>query len=96
MDLVRLPVGKQAAIDVDCIRIEERDDHRFRLTGSVLCKDVEEAESVSIVDGPTFATAADAEAAGIAWATDAGVDTLYVSSGTRTHPLEPLEIDRPL
>lgn len=96
MDLVRLPVGKQASVDVDCIRIEEQPDRSWKLTATALCVEADEAESASIVGGPTFATAAEAEAAGIAWAGNIGVETLHVSLGTLAQPLETLEIDKPL
>ena len=96
MDLVRLPIGKQASVDVDCIRIEEQSDGRWKLTATALCVDADEADSASIVDSPAFATAAEAEAAGLAWAENVGVATLHVSLGTLTQPLETLEIDKPL
>jgi len=32
MDIVKLPVGKQAAIDADCIRIEQTAEAMFKLT----------------------------------------------------------------
>jgi hypothetical protein len=96
VEIVRLPVGKQAPIDADCIRIEEQDGSAYRLTASALCSEADEGESVSIVDAPVFASAAQAEAAGLAWATNVGVERLFVATGTLTHPLEMLEIDRPL
>ncbi|MFD1787574.1 hypothetical protein ACFSC3_08320 [Sphingomonas floccifaciens] len=96
MELIRLPIGEPAQADVDCIAIEEQVDHRFRLTASALCNDTQDAESVSIVGGPTFLSAHEAEAAGIAWATTVGVDRLFISSGTLARPLARLDIDGPL
>lgn len=96
MDLVRLPIGTPAPTDVDCIRIEEAADRRFHLTGSALSDDADEPDSISIVGGPSFATAEEAEAAGIAWATAAGVGRLFVTTGTLERPLARLEIDEPL
>ncbi len=96
MKLVRLPVGTPADTDVDCLRIEEQDDRRFRLTGSALCDDGDEPDSISIVGGPHFPTVQDAEDAGIAWASAAGVGRLFISVGTLEKPLAPLEIDGPL
>ena len=96
MDIVRLPVGEPAPVDVDCIRIEEQADASFRLTASALCTDADESDSVSIIGAPTFATAAKAESAGIAWAAKVGVERLHVTVGTLEQPLELLEIDRTL
>ena len=42
-----------------------------------------------------FATHEQAEEAGIAWATNIGVERLFVSTGTLAHPLELTEIDKP-
>lgn len=96
MEIVRLPVGKQAPVDADCIRIEEQDGSVYRLTASALCSEADEGESVSIVGAPVFASAALAEAAGVAWATNVGVEQLFVATGTLTQPLEMIEIDGPL
>jgi len=93
MEVVRLPVGKQAPVDADCIRIEQVDDISYKLTASALCSSVDDDESVSIVDTPVFQRFADAEAAGLAWAEDVGVEKLFVSTGTLAHPLEQIEID---
>lgn len=96
MEIVRLPLGEQASIDADCIRIEEQPGAIYRLTASALCASDDEGDSVSIVGGLIFESLEQAEAAGIAWAASAGVEHLFVSRGTLAHPLEPLEIDRPL
>jgi hypothetical protein len=96
MEIVRLPVGKQAAVDVDCIRVEELAGSTYKLTGTALCVGSDDGDSVSIVDGPVFKTIEQAEAAGIAWATHVGVERLFVSTGTIDQPLEMLEIDRPM
>ena len=96
MEIVRLPVGEQAPVDADCIRIEELPGSTFKLTASALCVAQDEGESVSIVDGLVFATLEQAEATGIAWAEDVGVERLFVSTGTLEQPLEVIEIDKPL
>jgi hypothetical protein len=96
MEVVRLPVGKQAPVDTDCIRIEQVAEATFKLTASALCDDADEGESVSIVDMPTFENAEKAEAAGITWAENVGVERLIVSTGTLEQPLELIEIDKPL
>lgn len=94
MDIIRLPLGKQAPVDSDCIRVEEQAGGVFTLTGSALCTGDEEGSSVSIVDYPTFASADEAEAAGLVWAQDIGVEQLYLASATLSVPLEETEIDR--
>ena len=96
MEIIRLPVGEQASLDADCIRIEEEPSGTYRLTASALCKSEDEGESVSIIGAPLFETAEQAEAAGLAWAETVGVARLFVSIGTREHPLEPMEMDGPL
>jgi hypothetical protein len=94
--IVKLPVGKQAAVNTDCIRIEEQPGGAYQLTASALCAAEDEGESVSIVGTPLYETAEEAEAAGVAWATNVGVERLFVSTGTLERPLELTEIDREL
>ena len=96
MEIVRLPVGEQAPVDADCIRIEELSGSTFKLTASALCVGSDDGDSVSIVDGPVFESDEQAEAAGRAWATNVGVERLFVSRGTLEQPLEVIEIDKPL
>jgi len=96
MEIVRLRLGEQAAVDADCIRIEEQPGEIYKLTTSALCVGVDEGESVSIVGGPVFATIEQAEAAGLAWASNVGVERLFVSTGTLARPLKLTEIDGPL
>lgn len=95
MDLIRLPVGEQANVDKDCIRIEELEDGSYRLTGTALCTRGDEGTSVSLVDALTFATRDEAEQVGIAWAESVGVEHLHLSVGTVGRPLELTEIDLP-
>jgi hypothetical protein len=96
MDVVKLPVSKQAPVDADCIRIEQTAEAMFKLTASALCVGTDDGESVSIVDGLTFASAEDAEEAGLTWAANVGVERLFVSTGTLEQPLELTDIDKPL
>jgi len=96
MNIVRLPVGKQAPVDADCIRIEQSSNEAFTLTASALCTDAEDSDSVTLVDGPAFQTPEQAEAAGLVWAESVGVEQLFVSTGTLERPLETIEIDKPL
>lgn len=96
MEIVRLPVGKQAPVDTDCIRVEELSAGSYKLTASALCIEAEEDDSVSLVGTQPFESAEEAEAVGLAWATSIGVDRLFVTHGTLDHPLESIEIDGPL
>ena len=96
MEIVRLPLGEQASVDADCIRIEEQPGATYMLTASALCASTDDAESVSIVGGPAFGNIEQAEAAGFAWAEDVGVERVFVSTGTLACPLQLLEIDKPL
>lgn len=93
MEIVRLPVGKQAPVDTDCIRIEEETAGSFKLTASGLCTEAEEDDSVSLVGTQLFGSAEEAEGVGMAWATSIGVERLFVTLGTLAHPLESIEID---
>lgn len=93
MELVRLPVGKQAPVDTDCIRIEEESARAFKLTGSAMCVEDDEGDSVSLIETQLFATVEEAEQVGTAWAASIGVDRLFVSTGTLACPLETIEMD---
>lgn len=95
LEIVRLPLGEQASVDADCIRIEEQPGATYKLTASALCVDADDGESVSIVGGPLFGTIEQAEAAGVAWAASVGVERLFISTATLARPLQLIEIDRP-
>ena len=82
MDVINLPQGERAAEDVDCIHVERTPTGRFQLTGSALvnCDDgSDSAESIALIGDPSYASAEEAEAAGLAWAQQQCVATLYVS-----------------
>lgn len=96
MEVIKLPMGKQASVDADCIRIEELPAGTYQLTASAMCTGADEGESVSIIDGPVFETFEQAESTGLAWAASVGVERLFVSTGSKAHPLELIEIDQPL
>ena len=95
MELIRHPVGEPADVDTDCIRVEELEDGRYRLTGTALCTGKDDGASVSLVDGLSFATRDRAEEAGLAWAESVGVGLLHISIGTLEKPLRLTEIDLP-
>lgn len=96
MEIVRLPVGKQAPVDTDCIRIEAQSAGTYKLTSSALCTEADGGDSVSVISTQLFDTAEEAEQVGTAWAANIGVDRLFVSTGTLASPLELIEIDGPL
>lgn len=83
MEIVRLPVGMQASVDDDCIRIEEISEGKYKLSASALCSDADENDSVSISGTQLFATLEEAEANGFGWAESVGVKRLFVSVGTQ-------------
>ena len=93
MDIVNLPAGVRASHDSDCISIQEVHGDRFVLNGSVLVRCGEgaaSAESTALIGGDSYASYAEAEAAGLAWASDHCVETLYVSRSDGTTPLPDL------
>ena len=92
MKIQKLPPGRRADDQADCIQIQELADGRFSLTGSVLlqCGDVDPAESVSLIGGEPYRRYEEAEAAGIAWASEHCADLLYVSRSVGKVPLEDL------
>jgi hypothetical protein len=78
MQVVRLPVGEQAPKDVDCISINLLDSDQALLQGSILVGD----ESIAIIGGEPYGSAREAEAAGVAWASEQGVALLYVATSS--------------
>lgn len=92
MEIIKLPEGKQASEDSDCIRIQELAGGAFALQGSVLfrCGDAEVAESVSLIGGNPYDSYEAAEAAGLAWAGEHCAETLYVCRSDGTKPLPDL------
>ena len=89
MEVIRLPAGKRADEESDCISIELLGDGRHLLNGSALlnCGDAESTESVALIGGEPYGSYEEAEAAGIAWASQHCVETLYVSRSEGTQPL---------
>ncbi len=97
LEIIRLKVGQRPSDNTDCVKIEETNDGRFALTGTVLCqRGDDDAESVSLVDTATFEKMSEAEGAGLVWANAQGVQVLYVGYGTKDHPITKSEIDEPL
>lgn len=89
MDIIKLPLGRQASDESDCIRIQELPGGAFALYGSVLlrCGDADIAESVSLIGGEPYPSYDAAEAAGLAWAGEHCAETLYVCRSDGTRPL---------
>ena len=89
MEIINLPAGEPAAAEVDCLRIEEQEDGRFQLAGNALapCGDDGELESVGIIIGEPYDSFEAAEAAGLAWADELGVEQLHVSRSDGPIPL---------
>ena len=75
MDVRNMPFGEVAAPEADCIRLHLLGDGRVRLEGSALAGD----ESTTFFGQTLYASEEEAEAAGLAWADEMGVQTLYVS-----------------
>ena len=96
MEIIRLEVGQRPPSDSDCIRIEQTNEGRYALTGTALCQQSEETESVSIIGTQDFDTIKEAERAGVVWAAVQLVEKLYVGYGTLASPIALAESDRPL
>ena len=97
MEIIRLALGERPSDDTDCIKIEEVSNGCFAISGTALCQlSGEDAESVSLVATEPFASASEAEEAGIVWANAQGVQTLHVGCGTLAHPIELADVDGPL
>jgi hypothetical protein len=81
MEVIRLPTGQPAPPDVDCIGIDRLPDGGFNLNATALlqCDNGAEAESVSLIGAPPFATVEEAEAAGLAWAAEHCVARVYIT-----------------
>lgn len=79
MHVIKLADGAEAPIDSDCVKIISLSGGRFRLLSSALFEgDSAGDESVAVVGGDTYATFEAAEAAGLTWANEQGVETLYL------------------
>jgi hypothetical protein len=85
MEIEKLPIGKRAPIDSDCISIDQLPDGRFNLTGSILSDE----ESIAIVSPMICETSEAAEEQGIAWADSCNISTLYVATTLLSDTPEP-------
>ena len=87
MEIVRLPPETEAPPESDCIKITPQVDGKFRLVTSALFEgDSDGDESVAVVGGDTYATYEAAEAAGLTWADEQGVESLYVETSDIPDP----------
>ena len=93
MDIVKLPTGVRASPDTDCISIQELPDGSFALNGSMLvrCEGQDEAESVALIGGDPYKSYDDAEAAGLAWASECCAERVYISRSDGAKPLPELQ-----
>ena len=82
MHIIRLPESETAPPEADCITIEQRDDGKFMLNGSALmaCGDTDEAESISMIGSQPYDSYDEAEAAGLAWASEHCAGEVHVST----------------
>jgi hypothetical protein len=82
MEIHRLPAGQLAPEDSDCVHVSKTADGKYELNCSVLlaCGEGDEVESVALIGGRAYDSFEQAEAAGLAWAADQCVETLYVST----------------
>jgi len=89
MEIVKLPVGVPAKVEDDCIGIQQLADGGFLLTGSLLAMREEDGdeESVGLVQSEPYSSYEAAEAAGLAWADECGVERLHVSRSDGAIPL---------
>lgn len=84
MEIIKLPSAEQAGEDTDCIKIQRTPDGRFSLITSALvrCDSEEEDEdagdSEAVISSESYATAEEAEAAGLAWASSLCVEKIFV------------------
>lgn len=79
MEIIRLQPEAEAPPDSDCIKIIALTTGQFRLVTSALFEgDSDGGESVAVIGGSAYATFEAAEAAGITWANEQGVQRLYV------------------
>jgi hypothetical protein len=85
MEIVKLPEGEAAPRESDCISIVKGPDGRFLLNASALSgcsgddEGEEEDESVAVIGGDSYATYEEAEAAGLAWASECCAEFVYIS-----------------
>ncbi len=96
MEVIKLELGQRPTDDTDCVKIEETSDGRFALTGTVMCQQGDDTESVSLVGTATFEQMSEAEEAGLVWANTQGVQVLHVGYGTIDDPIAQTAIDEPL
>ena len=93
MKIIKLPPGETAPVDTDCIKINEVPGGGFTLVASALMMcgngdgDGDDAESVALVGSEPYPSFEAAEAAGLAWASEHCVATVYVETGGGAEPV---------
>lgn len=93
MEINKLPPGEMAPCDTDCIKINRAADGTFTLVASALmaCGDADNDESVALVSSDPYLSYDAAEAAGLAWAEELCVATVYIETGGNPEPVKPAE-----
>lgn len=88
MKIIKLKPGETAPADTDCIKINETAGGKFTLVASALtqCAEDDNSESVALVGSDPYPSFEDAEAAGLAWANELCVETLYIETGGEPEP----------
>lgn len=87
MEIIRLPHGQMAPVETDCIKITETVDGQFTLVASALSDcTADNPESNALIAGEPYPTHEAAEAAGLAWAEEHCVATIYVETGGEPEP----------
>lgn len=85
MDVIRLAAQAEAPPESDCIKIVTLLDGQFKLVSSALFDgDSVGDESVAVIGGDAYPTFEAAEAAGLTWANEQGVQKLYVERSDST------------
>lgn len=91
MEIIRLAPGVSADDDTDCIKINETGDGMFSLVASalMLCGDGDNPESIAMVGSDPYPSYEAAEAAGLAWAQEQCVQTVFVETGGEPEAVKP-------
>lgn len=82
MKIIKLPPGEEADEDTDCIKIQRAEDGRYSLISSALvaCDGEDQGQSEAVISSEVYGTYEEAEAAGLAWAAELCVETIYVET----------------
>jgi hypothetical protein len=83
MEVIKLPEGQAAPQESDCISIDDAPGGMFSMSATALQQcgegEGEEIDSDALIGGGTYQSYDEAEAAGLAWASEHCADTVYIS-----------------